>query len=244
MGFKFKRLVKSTKKAIKSVTRTTAKVVAVAAPIVGTAVFGAAGGAIGTAIGAAAAQVGPNKNRSSQLKRSLVSGAAITGAGAALGLASGAGLAASGISSISRIFGGGPVAQPGGNDPLGNALLTGNGSAGSSNELFRNALLSDPAAGTAMGVAGQPPARALGLENALLSGMGSFIGNQNGPSGLEGSGARAGGTFGTEGGGVASGGILGGLPQPEPGETKLAGMGLIPLLAIGAGAFLLLSRKR
>jgi len=234
MGFKFKRLVKSAKKTIKSAGRAAAKVVKYAAPVVGTLVGGPVGGLIGTGLAAGASQVGPNKNRGAALKRSIVSGLGVTAGGSALGLISGAGFGASGISSISRILGGGaPEAQP---EVAENELL------GPDNFLY-----STPASGTAAATkGGNPPALGDAFLNAASGGLGSFIGNQNGPSGLEGSGARAGGTFGTEGGGVASGGILGGIPEAQVEGAGGLGSKLLPLALVAAGVFVVmqLSKKK
>lgn len=221
MGFKFKRLTKSAKKIIKSAGRTAAKVVKVAAPVAGTLLLGPLGGLAGTALAAGASQVGPNKSRSAALKRSIVSGLGITAGGSALGLISGAGLGASGISSISRIFGGGspsPQVAPDQNSALANAFLS-------------------PAGGTAAVVGGNPPAMQNGLENALFSGIGGFIGNQSGPSGLEGVGQRTGGTFGTEGGGLPGGGN-------SPYETEKPGIPWLPLVVAGGALLLLLKGKK
>jgi len=96
---------KRLKKSLKKATRSVAKVISHAAPIIGAVVGGPIGAAIGTGLGAAAAQVGPNKNRSAQLQRSLMSGAAVVGGTAALGLISGAGIGAPLYKSAGSIFG-------------------------------------------------------------------------------------------------------------------------------------------
>jgi hypothetical protein len=103
--------LKKAKKALKKATRSVAKVISHAAPIVGAVIGGPVGAAIGTGLGAAAAQVGPNKNRSAQLQRSLISGAAVIGGTAALGLVSGAGIGAPIYKSAESIFGGGSPAN-------------------------------------------------------------------------------------------------------------------------------------
>jgi hypothetical protein len=126
----FKKLKKKVSKVVKVVGRSAAKVVKYAAPVVGAVVAGPLGAAAGGALGAAAAQVGPTKNRSAQLKRSLVYGGAVAGGTAVLGMASGAGIGASVISSVGRIFNpSGPVVptsnQPGDElvsmDPIGSS---------------------------------------------------------------------------------------------------------------------------
>lgn len=99
-------------KTLKSAGRTGAKIVGYGAPIFGGLFLGPLGALGGTAVSAAAQQVGPTKNRGSQLKRSLVYGGAVTAGTAAASLATGGGLTSSLFKSASAIFGGGasPVA--------------------------------------------------------------------------------------------------------------------------------------
>lgn len=118
----FKRLKKKLKKtfvakAVKSVGRATAKVVKYAAPVVGAVVAGPLGAAVGTGVAGIASQVGPNKNRGAALKRTLIYGGSVAGASAVLGLASGAGIGASVISSAGKIFSPSAPVAPTGDQP-------------------------------------------------------------------------------------------------------------------------------
>lgn len=153
-------------KAAKSVTRGAAKVVKVAAPLAGALIGGPIGAGIGTAVGAVAGQVGPNKNRAAQLKRSLLYGGAVTGGTAALGLVSGAGAGASLLQSAGSLFGGGAPAKSslddafisqqksaGGSGGLDSALLGGTspGKGGSDNVALQAALAAASIFGTGGG---------------------------------------------------------------------------------------------
>lgn len=205
----------------KDVTRVAAKAVMYAAPIVGTAVLGPIGGAAGTGLSALAGQVGPNKNKAAQLKRNLLYGAAVTGTGMALGAISGAGLTATGLSSVQQLFGGG-APQPQGNP--------------ASNPTVQNVARGPFGIPLGAGVAtrGDPNAQAAGLEQARAGGIASLIGNARGPSGMEQSGMATGGL----------GGLLNGLLNPQQqGQSPGLG-GLMPLVVIVGGVYLIAKAAR
>lgn len=108
MSFKsWKKKMKKTFafKAAKATGRGAAKVVKYVAPPVGAVFLGPLGAAVGTGMAAVASQVGPNKNRTAALKRSLVYGGSITAGTAALGVLSGSGLGASVLTSLGKMFG-------------------------------------------------------------------------------------------------------------------------------------------
>lgn len=211
-----KKLGKNIKQAAKVAGRAAAKVVKYTAPFVGTLVAGPAGGLAGTALAGAASQVGPNKNRAKALKRTLVYGGAVTGAGMALGAISGAGLGASLLTSVPRLFGGGGSEAGGGTgEPEKSA-----GSSGLEEAFFTSPRASEKSGKTADFGA---------LGGALLGSMFSGAGTGQTVSPMD-PGDRGGGPFGDIFG-------VGG----QPGEEK---PGINPLWLVGGGVALLMLSKR
>lgn len=164
MGWSSKRFRKS----LKSVGQKVANVVQYAAPIAGTALLGPLGGLAGTAIGAGAATIGA-KNKTAAATRTAAFGLGVTGAGVGLGLLSGAGAGATGISSVSTIFGklfGAPTMTPA-LSPTGGLVPTAQGSGPTP--------LALPAYSPLSAGAQQVPATGPGLFEKLLGGSGAPI---------------------------------------------------------------------
>jgi hypothetical protein len=220
----------------KPIVRKVANVVQIGAPVVGSMLLGPLGGAIGTAVGLGASQVGPNKNRTAALKRTLFSGAAVTAGFAGLGALSGAGLAAPGIASIQNLFGGGapqPQSPEGANVPAnvsarnmagGRLISTPGGPVWVPNSL--------PAS---VATKGDPNAAATGLRNSLFGGIASFTGNAQGPSGQERSGINAGGL----------GDILNQVLNPDQqGQGGVSLGNLLPFAVLGLVAYAAFKGKK
>ena len=120
------------RKRLKKLGKNLSKVVKVAAPIAAFAI----GGPIGLAIGAggaltgAALTPGNRQKKFKSLKRSAVAVAAAGAGSAALGLISGSGITAGGLTSLGKIgtdiFGGGTPTPPSGSSGLDGALLSDN----------------------------------------------------------------------------------------------------------------------
>lgn len=205
----------------KDITRVAAKAVYYTAPVVGSLIGGPIGGGIGTGLSALAGQVGPNKNKGAALKRAVTYGASITGGFMALGAISGAGLTATGLSSVQQLFGGG-APQPQGNP--------------SQNPTVHNVARGPWGIPLGAGVAtkGDPNAAAAGLMQSRAGGIASLIGNARGPSGVEQSGMATGGL----------GGLLNGLLNPQQKGTGTGLGGILPLLVIAGGVILIAKSSR
>lgn len=196
------------KKTLKNLGRKSARVGSYALPIAGGLVGGVAGAAIGGAGGAALSQVGTG-NKKLRLKRSLMAtGASIAGSGA-LGLASGQGVGASGLSSIGALFGGG-----------GSTLAPRTGGL-------------SPAAGQQGTSPFSTGGQAVPESTDVFSRFGAFLGRAPGKIGQYLGGAKS-PTQQAQAGGVAGGSFFG-APGSADANQAPGATNFLPLLLIGGG---------